>query len=99
LVCAGTDQVWDSCLYASAIMNRLGANHDPQPHVLLAYPNAGHGIAGLIRYEPGGFDSYPPDVPGHSTSGATQAANSTALEGLWPEVQIFLAHPTLLRSS
>jgi dienelactone hydrolase len=98
VVCAGTDQVWDSCLYASAIMTRLGVNHD-QPHVLLAYPNGGHGIAGLVPYEPGGFNSLPPVSTGRSTSGATPAANSITLEGLWPKVLAFLAKPTLVRSS
>jgi dienelactone hydrolase len=99
LTCGGTDQVWNSCPYAQAIMARLRTNHDPQPHVLLSYPHGGHGISGLVPYEPGGFNSSGSAGFGTVLTGATADANSIAIEQLWPKVLGFLADPASARSS
>lgn len=101
LVCGGSDQVWDSCRSAQAMMTRLGANRDLQAHVLLSDPNAGHGITGLIAYQPGGYNSTGAVTPqsGDLTTGATSAANAIAVAQIWPKVLMFLAIPDRVRSS
>jgi dienelactone hydrolase len=93
LVCGGSDHVWDSCDYARAITSRLDANHDPNRHLLLEEPQAGHGIGILVPYQPGIGTS--PNVAGRPyapTGGATLAANPLALAKTWPRVLTFLAN-------
>jgi len=52
LNCAAADQVWTSCAFADAIETELDAAHHAFPHPLYTYPAAGHGVGGLIPYEP-----------------------------------------------
>jgi dienelactone hydrolase len=83
LDCGGSDQVWTSCDFANAIMARLDAHGYPFPHQLDAYPDAGHGLNGLIPYEPG--------VDLGRSAGRTPNANERADQLLWPKVLAFLA--------
>jgi dienelactone hydrolase len=52
LDCGEADRTWPSCPYAQAILSRLDRYHDRWPHVLYAYPGAGHLIGSLTPYEP-----------------------------------------------
>jgi len=58
------------------------------PFSSLFYPNAGHGIAALVPYEP-----FASGLPGAPVAGANRAANPTAVANLWPRVLAFLANP------
>jgi len=77
LDCAGMDTVWDSCPYATAIMERLDAHHFPHPHTLHRYAQAGHHVGVLIPYEPTVID--------------TTQADERARERQWPELLAFLS--------
>jgi dienelactone hydrolase len=95
LICGGSDQVWHSCNYAKAIVDRLNANHTTQPHRLLSYASAGHGVGTLVRYEPGGTGSLDASIPNATgqilnTAGATPDANTLARAKVWPRVIAFL---------
>jgi dienelactone hydrolase len=93
LVCGGADHVWDSCAYAQAIINRLAANHDPNPHLLVAEPQAGHGIGILVPYQPGiGASLNVAFRPFAPTQGTNLAANPIALAKTWPRFLNFLAN-------
>jgi dienelactone hydrolase len=76
LDCAGMDTVWDSCAYATAIVQRLDAHHFPYPHVLHRYPDAGHHVGALIPYEPTTLDN--------------PRADEEAREQQWPLLLAFL---------
>ena len=76
LDCAGMDQIWTSCAYAHAIMQRLDAHHDRYTHVLYRAPDASHFVGGLL-----------PDEPGFT---GNDPANEQAREKLWPHVLAFL---------
>lgn len=52
LACGTDDMVWDSCAYARAIMHHLNRSHDRFPHVLYAYPGAGHSVGSFVPDEP-----------------------------------------------
>ena len=84
-VCGGADRIWYSCDYADAVAARLQAGGQVQPHLFLAYPDAGHGVAMPIPHEP--------DRPLPSLEGTTPAANWHAREQAWPRVLSFLADP------
>ncbi len=92
LDCGGADQVWNSCAYAQAIIGHLDAAHDPYPHELAAYPDAGHGIGAPIPYEPAANQAQQ-TVDGVSVnlSGTTPEANALALAQLWPRLLAFFA--------
>lgn len=76
-VCGGADRLWPSCRYAEAMMARLD-QHGHRDHTLWSYPDAGHGIGGLLPYTP--------TVPSESGSGSTPAANQQAEADAWPQV-------------
>jgi dienelactone hydrolase len=78
LDCAGEDQFWVSCAYATAITHRLNAHHDRYRHILERFPLADHLIDGLVPYEPNTLDPSP--------------TGEQARETLWPELLGFLAH-------
>lgn len=82
LVCGGSDQVWASCPFSHAIIDRLTAHHDRYAHVLAAYPDAGHGVGGLVPYEPTA-------TPTAVTVGDPQA-DQRALAEVWPRLIEFL---------
>ena len=84
--CAGADTVWHSCDFAQALVARLDVAHDPRPHDLLAYPDAGHAIGFLLPFEPGGDDV---EAALH-LAGRTADANDEARRDLWPHVLAFL---------
>lgn len=75
--CARMDQVWDSCRYAQAIVQRLDAHHDRYRHILDRSPGAGHFVGSFIPYEPTVVDTSPDD--------------EQARERLWPRLLAFLA--------
>ncbi|WCO65582.1 acyl-CoA thioester hydrolase/BAAT C-terminal domain-containing protein [Iamia majanohamensis] len=77
-VCGGADEVWDSCAFAEAIDARLEAEGHPDAHEVIAAPEAGHAIGGLVPYEP---------VP---AEGPEVAAVQAAKARVWPEVLAFL---------
>jgi dienelactone hydrolase len=76
LDCAGMDTVWDSCAYATAIVQRLDAHDFRYAHPLHRYPKAGHHVGVLIPYEPTVMDSPP--------------ADEQARERQWPLLLAFL---------
>jgi dienelactone hydrolase len=78
LDCAGRDEVWPSCPYSNAIIQRLDAHHDQYRHVLLRFPSAGHLIGTTIPYDPNVVDTLP--------------ENEQARERIWPQLLSFLAH-------
>ena len=90
LDCGGADAVWVSCPYARAIMTRLASQHDRYPHVLQAYPAAGHGVGSLVPYEPVAATV----TAGVNLSGRTPGANPDADAVLWPRLLEFLARVT-----
>ena len=81
LDCGGVDQVWPSCPMANAIIDRLKARRDPDPHVLLSYPHANHYIGELIPNIAYRF-------PGTDDSDWT--ADMKARTQAWPAVLSFL---------
>ena len=76
LGCAGKDVMWDSCAYATAIVQRLDAHHFRYRHALHRYPRAGHPLGVLIPYEPTVID--------------TTQADEQAREQQWPLLLAFL---------
>lgn len=84
LDCGGSDQVWVSCPFAKAIMNRLDGHHDRYRHVLAEYPQAGHGVGSFVPYEPSN-----PKNQG-SLAGAQPESNQVALAKVWPRLMEFL---------
>jgi dienelactone hydrolase len=77
--CGGDDATWNSCAYATAIIQRLNAKHTRFSHYLYAYPDAGHSLGACIPDEPG-WMTYDVDVPG----------SEQARETLWPHILAFL---------
>ena len=89
LDCAGADEVWASCANSEAIESRLSAAHDPFPHPLYRYPDAGHNMGALLPYQPGfGLVS---SGQGMNVGGITPLANSIADVQLLPKVISFLS--------
>jgi hypothetical protein len=81
LACAGKDTLWPSCPYAHAILRHLNAAHDPFPHPLYTYPNAGHGVGAITPYEP--TQDY--------LTGESPQADQQAQAQDWPRLLQFLA--------
>jgi dienelactone hydrolase len=79
-VCGGSDLVWFSCPYASAIMDRLSAHGHPYRDVSYAYPRAGHFVGGLLPYSP---------IAPRALS--LNPADERAREAVWPKLLSFLA--------
>lgn len=94
LDCAGRDEIWFSCAYAKAIIQRLEAHHVSYPHTLAIFPKAAHLLGTLVPYEPG--------VMSIDEFGFAQA-NEQAREKQWPRLLTFLASlaysSTAIRSS
>jgi dienelactone hydrolase len=84
LDCGEADQTWPSCPYARAILSRLGKYRDRWPHVLYAYPGAGHLVGSFVPYEPWAPDTITEMVP---SAPAIQEADAM----LWPHLLSFLA--------
>jgi dienelactone hydrolase len=87
LDCGGNDGVWTSCSFGQAIIGRLDTFHDPWPHVLFSYPEAGHGVGTLVPY----LASTAAAVNAPSFGGGTPNANQIARAQLWPHLLGFLA--------
>jgi dienelactone hydrolase len=85
LDCGGADTVWTSCAYAQAITTELTAVHDPRPHDLFSYPDAGHDVGALVPYEPSTQSNA--DQLNRTTSLADRVAGAA----LWPRLLAFLA--------
>jgi dienelactone hydrolase len=80
LDCGGRDQVWVSCTFAQAIVQRLDSAKWPYRHELYEYPDAGHGVASPVPYEPSSFPTAPDDA----------TADEAARADLWPRILNFL---------
>lgn len=86
LACGTADAVWPSCPFAQAILGRLDSAHDRFPHVLYAYPGAGHFIGSFIPYEP------MVNIPFYrGLSGGTLQTDQQAIARDWPRLLAFLA--------
>lgn len=72
LACGGEDQVWISCAYSAAIVQRLHARHFRHPVTLLRYPDAGHYVDSMTAY-------YSATQQAFAAGGGTLAGNQTAL--------------------
>lgn len=81
LVCGGADKLWPSCPMANAIIARLDAANVGYPHLLHAYPDAGHGV-GIL---PTGPSPEPTNL-----QGTTPEANSPARVDAWRQVLAFV---------
>jgi dienelactone hydrolase len=80
LTAGGADVVWDSSVFAPIVMARLDITPGAPAHHYLAYPDAGHAMAGI-----------PPYVPVDPTQfGGTQGANASAAESAWPQMIAFI---------
>lgn len=82
LACGGKDIVWVSCVYANAIVSRLEARHHAYRHLLLSYPDAGHGIGSLLPYLSG---------VGRSDRDSAIASDQLARVNAWPQLLRFIA--------
>jgi dienelactone hydrolase len=80
LECGGFDKLWNACHMGRSLMARLTRHGTPYRHVLLSYPDAGHGI-GLVPYVP---------QQNFSLAGKTREANPLAWEDAWPRLLQFL---------
>lgn len=78
--CGGADMVWPSCELARADMRRLDRHGFAYSHVLLAYPDAGHGII-TVPYLP--WQSF-------ELQGASRQADPLARAAAWPRLLGFL---------
>lgn len=81
LACGTDDQTWNSCAYATAIIDHLDAAHDGFPHILYRYANAGHIVGSFVPDEPGWTHLNDPDPQ----------ADQQALAADWPRLLKFLA--------
>ncbi len=86
VACGLDDAVWDSCDYGQAIMSHLTAAHDRFPHVLYAYPNAGHGVGAFTPYEPGAPSVFGPAAGDTDSPQIDQQARARD----WPRLLDFL---------
>ncbi len=59
VACGKLDQIFESCRYAPAIMQRLKSHHHSYPDRMLQYPDAGHFVNGVLPYVPLGKDPFP----------------------------------------
>ncbi len=84
-VCGRSDLVWNSCLYAGAILQRRRDHHLGARDEILDYPEAGHGLILLAPLDP--RREPPPDARMY---GATRTANDRALADAWPKILEFL---------
>lgn len=82
LVCGGADQVWDSCAFARAIVSGREQHHVPHRSLLLAFPQAGHGVGSLVPHDP--EPMYGP------LSGTHEWSNHRARARLWGQLTTFL---------
>lgn len=80
LTAGGADIVWTSTKYASDVMARLDGTPGAPGHLYLAFPDAGHVMAGIAPYVP-----YDPAV-----YGGTRDANALAAESTWPQMIAFI---------
>ncbi len=81
LNCGGQDLLIPSCLFGSAIEERLNAAHFPYPHQLLTYPDAGHLVNAGVPFDPIYIDGL----------GGTLEANELGVAAFWSEQLTFLA--------
>lgn len=80
LTAGGADAIWSSSIYAANVMARLDGTPGAPAHHYLAFPDAGHVMAGIVPYVP-----YNPAV-----YGGTQDANALAAESTWPQMIAFI---------
>lgn len=84
LVCGGSDEVWASCPFSHAIVDRLDNHHDRYRHELAAYPHAGHGVGSLVPYQPVAAKHEGRIAGRHPWS------NQVARAKVWPRLMRFL---------
>jgi dienelactone hydrolase len=75
--CGRLDAIKNSCGAGQAILDRLAAHHVAGPHLLLAYPRAGHLVDSMIPYWPVVLEP-------------TDFADQQAHADLWPRLLAFL---------
>jgi dienelactone hydrolase len=80
LVCGDADEVWTSCPYAHAIVDRLVAHHSPYRHELDSSLTGGHPAGWLL-----------PDEPGYSFEDSRAQTDEQERERTWPRLLRFLA--------
>ena len=86
LDCGGADGIWDACTYAQTMMAQLDRAHDPFPHELLEYADAGHGLGAPVPFDPGvaSLEDY------FGLSGENVLSNPTALASQLGKLLAFL---------
>ena len=80
LTAGGADIVWSSAVYAANVMARLDSTPGAPAHHYLAFPDAGHAMAGITPYVPYNTAVY----------GGTPEANAFAAERTWPQMIAFI---------
>ena len=81
LDCAGTDQLWESCPMAQAIVSRLRAHRFKHQVTFLQYPKAGHGVGDLVPNS---------DYGNTPLDGWSTYSNDRAAADGWPKLLGFL---------
>lgn len=90
LICGGKDQVWPSCASVEAIKTRLQQHGVTRTPTVLAYPEAGHFVGGLVPYSPSTLVSGTTASGLELTAGGTPQAYQAARAKAWPAVLAFL---------
>jgi pimeloyl-ACP methyl ester carboxylesterase len=88
LICGGQDDVWPSCPYSDAIVQRL-ARHGQQAQVTeLKYPSAGHAVGEVIPYVATASAELGPTAP---AMGGTVAGDVLGRIDAWRHILTLLA--------
>jgi dienelactone hydrolase len=85
-VCGEQDMDVECGATSQAMMAKLAAAHDPYPHKLVEYPDAGHGVGFIAPYTPG----VAPIEKTDGVGGDTPIANPLARADQWPKLLAFL---------
>lgn len=90
LICGGKDQVWPSCTNVDAIKTRLEQHAVTRAPTVLAYPEAGHLVGGLVPYSPSTATSGTTAAGTQLITGGTYQADQAARAQGWPQLLSFL---------
>jgi dienelactone hydrolase len=93
LLCGEDDQLWASCAYEDAIVQRWTDHHVTYRLTALREPDAGHLIDSVLPNRP--QSSKATTIPPYGTAaiGGTQQADALGRLDAWPKLLAFLASP------
>ncbi len=87
-VCGEQDMDLECGATAQAMMAKLAVAHDPYPHKLVEYPDAGHGVGFIAPYIPGVVPAE--EGTGWGAQGESPISNPIARAEQWPKLLAFL---------